>query len=86
MQAVFREYEEWLGDEEILEYVARGFNRAETKLEACLPYEEELVNYLPKCVNKSLTTLSHSLGHSPLCRPQQQHLSLTNIAPTLLLK
>jgi hypothetical protein len=54
MQAVFREYEEWLGDEEILEYVARGFNRAETKLEACLPYEEELVNYLPKCINKSL--------------------------------
>ena len=43
MQAVFREYEEWLGDEEILEYVVRGFARAETKLEKCLSYEEALV-------------------------------------------
>ena len=41
---MFREYEEWLGDEEMLEYVMRGFVRAETKLEKCLPYEEALVN------------------------------------------
>ena len=46
MQAVFREYEEWLGDEEMLEYVTRGFARAETKLEDCLSYEEALVNYV----------------------------------------
>ena len=43
MQAVFREYEEWLGDEEMLEYVTRGFDRAEKKLEKCLLYEEALV-------------------------------------------
>ena len=43
MQAVFREYEEWLGDEEMLEYVTRGFDRAEKKLEKCLLYEESLV-------------------------------------------
>ena len=51
MQAVFREYEDWLGEEEMLEYVARGFNKAETKLEACIPYEEELVIYVPnRCI------------------------------------
>lgn len=44
MQAVFREYEEWLGDEEMLKYITRGFKKAEEKLEMCLPYEEALVN------------------------------------------
>ena len=46
MQAVFREYEEWLGDEDMPEYLMRGFTRAETKLEKCLPYEDALVNYV----------------------------------------
>lgn len=41
---MYREYKEWLGDEEMLEYVIRGFTRAETKLESCLSYEEALVN------------------------------------------
>ena len=43
---MFREYEEWLGDEDMPEYLMRGFTRAETKLEKCLPYEDALVNYV----------------------------------------
>lgn len=44
MQAVYREYEQWLGDEEIQENIMREYKRAETKLEKCLPFEETLVN------------------------------------------
>ena len=70
MQAVFREYEEWLGEEEMLEYVVRGFNKAETKLEACIPYEEELTSAaLPK-LNEYRSYIAYEKKENDLARVQ----------------
>ncbi|XP_046840830.1 squamous cell carcinoma antigen recognized by T-cells 3-like [Xenia sp. Carnegie-2017] len=44
MQAAYREYEQWLGDEGIQENIMREYKRAETKLEKCLPFEETLAS------------------------------------------
>lgn len=43
MQAVYREFQEWLGDEDVPESVTQAFKKAEAKLEDCLLYEEALV-------------------------------------------
>lgn len=44
MQGVYREFEEWLEDEDVPQPVAQAFKKAESKLEDCLPYEESLTS------------------------------------------
>ncbi|CAB3983959.1 Squamous cell carcinoma antigen recognized by T-cells 3, partial [Paramuricea clavata] len=70
MQAVFREYEEWLGDEKMLEYVTRGFARAETKLEDCLPYEEALTSASSPRLEEYRSYIAYEMKENDLARVQ----------------
>ncbi|XP_028400531.1 squamous cell carcinoma antigen recognized by T-cells 3-like isoform X2 [Dendronephthya gigantea] len=70
MQAVFREYEQWLGDEEVLEYVTRGFNKAEAKLETCLPYEEALASATSPKLDEYRSYIAFEMKGGDLARVQ----------------
>lgn len=43
MQGTMRDFENWLEDDDIPSDVTREYEKAETKLEEILPYEDALV-------------------------------------------